>query len=176
MKGVIIFLVTCLLLVNINHSFASEPLIPNEAIRLRIIANSDDDYDQQAKQQVKENLQTKMYSLLNRTITIDEARRIIKTNLSTFDDTIKDTLDQIKYPLNYKLDFGYHYFPVKNYKGIKYDEGYYESVLVELGKGEGNNWWCVLFPPLCLLEAEEASEVEYKFFVQELISKFLKRK
>jgi len=49
----------------------------------------------------------------------------------------------------------------------------YESLLVTLGSGKGDNWWCVLFPPLCLLEAEESDKIEYKFFVQELIEKYL---
>ena len=63
--------------------------------------------------------------------------------------------------------------PEKEYKGVKYKEGYYESWVITLGEGEGNNWWCVLFPPLCLVEAEEADEVEYKFFIKELIDKYL---
>ena len=54
-------------------------------------------------------------------------------------------------------------------KGIEYDEGYYESLLITLGEGKGDNWWCVLFPPLCLIEAEESTEVEYKSFIKEII-------
>ena len=74
----------------------------------------------------------------------------------------------------YQVSFGRNYFPEKTYKGIVYDAGYYESLVVTLGKGEGDNWWCVLFPPLCLLEADESEEeVEYKFFFQELIDKYL---
>ena len=58
---------------------------------------------------------------------------------------------------------------------IKYKEGNYESLVVTLGDGSGDNFWCVLFPPLCLLEAEDTNnEVEYKFFVKELIDKYLK--
>ena len=75
--------------------------------------------------------------------------------------------------LGYTINYGKNYFPEKKYKGITYSEGYYESVLVTLGSGEGENWWCVLFPPFCLIEAEENDEVEYKFFLQELIEKIL---
>ena len=56
------------------------------------------------------------------------------------------------------------------------DRGYYESLVVTLGSGEGKNWWCVLFPPLCFLDAEETrqkEEVEYKFFIKEIIDKYL---
>ena len=66
-----------------------------------------------------------------------------------------------------------NYFPEKEYKGTIYEEGEYESLLITLGSGEGNNWWCVLFPPLCLIEAEESEEVEYSFFIKELFEKYL---
>ena len=66
-----------------------------------------------------------------------------------------------------------NYFPSKEYKGVKYEEGYYESLVITLGKGEGDNWWCVLFPPLCLIEGEEDTEVEYKSIVMEILDKYL---
>ena len=73
------------------------------------------------------------------------------------------------YDTDYEVDFGYNLFPEKKYKGVVYKEGYYESVVVTLGKGEGNNWWCVLFPPLCLMETDESNleEIEYKSFIKE---------
>ncbi|MBO5530582.1 MAG: stage II sporulation protein R [Bacilli bacterium] len=60
---------------------------------------------------------------------------------------------------------------------MTYKEGNYESLVVTLGEGKGDNFWCVLFPPLCLLEAEDnsSSEIEYKFFVKELIDKYIKK-
>ena len=76
------------------------------------------------------------------------------------------------YNLPYSINFGLNYFPEKEYKGIVYEEGYYESLLITLGEGKGNNWWCVLFPPLCLLEAEENTEVEYTSLVGELLEKY----
>ena len=53
-----------------------------------------------------------------------------------------------------------------------YNEGYYESVVVTLGEGLGDNWWCVLFPPLCMIEAEESTDVEYTTIVKEVIDKY----
>ena len=174
MRKLIIFLITITLIFSFSKTASGERLIPDEAIRLRVISNSNSQYDQQIKMKVKDELQTEMYLLLKDTRNIDEARNIIKSNLGHFDNGIKDTLDKEKYPLGYSLDFGEHYFPSKKYKGIEYEKGYYESLLVKLGKAEGDNWWCVLFPPLCLLEGHESTEVEYKFFVKEIINKFLK--
>lgn len=145
--------------------------IPEEAIRIRVVANSDSDYDQKIKQKVSTYLKGEMYNLLKNTKDINQARDIISNNIEKIDNNIYSILKKENYNLGYSINFGNNYFPEKTYKGITYDEGYYESVLVTLGKGEGENWWCVLFPPLCLIEAEESEEVEYKFFLQELIEK-----
>ena len=74
----------------------------------------------------------------------------------------------------FQVNYGYNYFPEKKYKGITYNEGFYESLVITLGEAEGDNWWCVLFPPLCLMEEDEEKieEVEYKSFIKEIIDKY----
>lgn len=147
--------------------------IPDDALRIRVIANSNSDYDQEIKKIVKENIQYKLYELLKNTKGIDQARKIINNNLNDIDSNVKETLQLLNYELGYDINFGLNYFPNKEYKGVTYDEGYYESLVITLGEGKGDNWWCVLFPPLCLLEAEESTEVEYTSFVKELLDKYL---
>lgn len=171
MKKLIIFLIPVMLFLNFNKTEAYE--IPDEAIRLRVVANSNSDYDQQVKFKVSNQVQTTMYNLLKDTKGIDNARITINDNINTIEKDVKKVLNEEHYPYGYKVNFGYNYFPEKEYKGLTYEAGEYESVLVTLGKGEGNNWWCVLFPPLCVLEAEEADDVEYKSFIGELIEKYL---
>lgn len=146
--------------------------IPNEAIRIRIIANSNSTLDQYVKNEVKNNLEQDMYYLLKNSKTIDESRNIINSNLDRIDENVKSTLHSLNSNINYDINFGFNYFPSKKYKGITYKDGYYESLVVTLGEGKGDNWWCVLFPPLCLLEAEESTDVEYKSYVKELIDKY----
>lgn len=169
-KVLIISIIGIIFFVNIT---AVKPAIPDEAIRIRVIPNSNSEYDQSIKIKVKDLLQNKMYNLLKDTKGIDNARTIILDNLDSINEDLDELLRNENYELGYNLNFGNNYFPKKKYKGITYEEGYYESLLVTLGAGEGDNWWCVLFPPLCLLEAEESEEVEYKFFIQELIDKYL---
>lgn len=172
MKKIILGLLVVLVLATFREVTIGAKIIPDEAIRLRVLANSNSNYDQMVKDKVKNELQGDIYSLLHDVKNINEARKIIKTNFEVFDDLVKKTLDSEAEEIPYTIDFGNHYFSAKEYKGITYEEGYYESLLVKLGEGQGNNWWCVLFPPLCLLEGEEASDIEYKFFVRELIDKF----
>ena len=148
--------------------------IPNEAIRIRVIGNSNSEYDQEKKQEIRKEVQLYMQNLLKDAKTTEEARTIINNNLNNLNKNIDTYLTQINYDKDYTINFGLNYFPEKEYKGIKYKEGLYESLLITLGEGKGNNWWCVLFPPICLLEAEETetNEVEYRSFVKELIEKY----
>jgi len=172
MKKIVIGILVIVVITMVSEMSLGKKIIPDEAIRLRVLANSNSNHDQEVKEKVRNELQNNMYSLLQNTNSIDEAREIIKTNMYSFNTTINSVLEKEEPHIEYAIDFGSHYFPDKVYKGIKYEEGYYESLLVKLGEGKGDNWWCVLFPPLCLLEAEESTDVEYKFFVQELIDKF----
>ena len=148
--------------------------IPDNAIRIRVIGNSDSEYDQEKKQEIRKEVQLYMQNLLKDAKNIEEARTIINDNLNNINKNIDSYLTQIDYKKNYTINFGLNYFPEKEYKGIKYKEGLYESLLITLGEGKGKNWWCVLFPPICLLEAEETetNEIEYKSFVKEIIEKY----
>lgn len=173
MKNFIIILGILIIYLVIGNVSAEEVKIPDEAIRFRVVANSDSEYDQNIKLKVKTEVEKELYNLLKDTKGIDEARNKINDNLDYIDNKINKLLLKEKYNLGYNLNFGYNYFPEKEFNGVTYSEGIYESLLVTLGEGNGDNWWCVLFPPLCLLEAEESDEIEYKFFIQELIEKYL---
>lgn len=149
--------------------------IPEDSIRIRIVPNSNSKEDQKIKRKVKKGIQNTMYNLLKETKDSDNAEKIIKSNLPKIDNEVNEILKRQNYNLDYNIKYGYNYFPEKNYKGIKYEEGYYKSLLITLGEGKGDNWWCVLFPPLCLIEAEENTQVEYKSLVQEILKSYIKR-
>lgn len=174
MKYIPYFIIVIVLYVVIGQTFSKNYVIPNEAIRVRIIANSNDEYDQSVKSSVKDIVSKEMYTLLKDTNSIENARDIINSNISNLDKDIGNYLEDINYNLEYKLNFGYNYFPKKTYKGVEYKDGYYESLVVTLGEGEGDNWWCVLFPPVCMIEAEESTDVEYTTLIEDLMSKYLK--
>jgi len=157
----------------ISDVMAQNIEIPDDAIRIRVVPNSNSDYDQEIKGKVRDELQTSMYDLLKNTKSSDDARKVIEENLDSIKNNVENVLEREKYDKNYDVNFGMNYFPEKEYKGVKYEEGYYESLLVTLGEGKGDNWWCVLFPPLCLIEAEENTDVEYKSIVKEILDKYL---
>lgn len=171
-QTIFLFLGIILTYIIIGNSISNGNIIPDEAIRIRVIANSNSDYDQKIKYDVKDSIEKDIYDMLSSAKNIDTARYIIKQNLGNIENNISNTLNSKNYNLPFNVDFGLNYFPKKEFKGVTYNEGYYESLVVTLGNGEGNNWWCVLFPPLCLIEAEESSDVEYTTMVKTIIDKY----
>ena len=157
----------------LGNTVVEKKLIPDDAIRIRVIPNSNSEYDQNMKLLVKEELQQDMYNLLKDVKGVQEARSVINNNLENINKQVDTIFTNHGYDMDYSINFGLNYFPEKEYKGVKYEEGYYESLLVTIGEGKGSNWWCVLFPPLCLIEAEESTEVEYTSFVKELVDKYM---
>ena len=126
---------------------------------------------------MRNEIQNELFKLINNSKSIDETRNIINEHREKLYNIVSNKLKELQYDKDFELTYGLNYFPKKEYKGITYDEGYYESLVIKLGEGNGDNFWCVLFPPLCLLEVEESDvdEVEYKFFIKELIDKYLKK-
>ena len=168
---IIAIIVMGIVYINVN---ADEVVIPDSAIRVRVIANSNSLVDQDMKLRVTEYLQTYLSPLLVDVSGIEEARDIINDKLGEINDSVGEILKDNNYDMGYSVNFGDNYFPNKEYKGVKYKAGEYESLVVTLGTGGGDNWWCVLFPPLCLLDAtdDDSSDIEYKLWVQELIEKY----
>ena len=147
---------------------ANEVIIPDTSIRLRVIPNSNSNYDQAMKQVVKNYLEEDVYTLFKDTNNINDARDIINNNLDNFNLNIQNIFNKYNYNMDFNINYGLNYFPEKEYKNILYKEGYYESIVVSIGEAKGDNWWCVLFPNLCLVNEEE---VEYTSLVKEIIDK-----
>ena len=143
-------------------------IIPNDAIRFRVIANSNSVEDQEEKTIIKDKIEQEVYALINGADNTSEVRSLIQDNMEEI-EAIVDT-----YQVPYTISYGNNYFPSKNYKGVMYPAGNYESLVITLGEGAGNNFWCVLFPPLCLLEnsKQDVSDVDYQLYVKKLLSGF----
>ena len=154
-----------------NKVKAEEVIIPDTAIRLRVIPNSNSTYDQSMKQKVKSYLEDNVYTMFNGIDKIEEARNKINNEIPNIESNIDNIFINNNYKMDFKVKYGMNYFPEKKFKGITYKEGYYESLVVEIGDAKGDNWWCVLFPTICMLDNQNNDEVEYKIGVIELIKK-----
>lgn len=126
--------------------------IPEESIRLRILANSDSPSDQYIKAIVRDAVVETMNGWVSEPISIEEAREMLASREAELQAVIAATLEQNGYNYGFTTTIGQVEFPTKMYGQLVYPAGMYEALLVTLGKGEGRNWWCVLFPPLCFAD------------------------
>lgn len=168
MKKIIVLLFFVTVLIYLTTGNTSGILIPSDAIRFRIIANSNSLEDQVLKMKIREEIEPVFAQIMDSSNSKEETKKLIDQNMSKIEEIIE------QYNVEYTINYGNNYFPEKEYKGIIYPEGNYESLVITLGSGLGNNWWCVLFPPLCLLEAseEESSNANYTFYIKEVLERF----
>lgn len=174
MKKIILLLTIIVSIFIYKENKNNEVIIPDSAIRLRVIPNSNSALDQNMKLKVRDYLEDNTYKLLKDVDNIDTAREIIKDNIDDIDKNVSTIFTDNNYNMDYNINYGYNYFPTKEYRGIKYKEGYYESIVISIGNAEGDNFWCVLFPNLCLIDTENTTDIEYKSWALEKINKILK--
>lgn len=158
---IIIVLATLFLLTKNNYD------LTKDAIRFRVIANSNSTKDIIMKQKVVNSLKKIVFKENN---TKEETRNNIINNISNIENSIEDLFKTNDYNETYNISYGLNYFPKKEYNGETFDEGEYESLVVEIGEAKGNNYWCILYPPLCMVDEEyEPSKTKYKFKIYEII-------
>ena len=167
MKKIFLLIIIVVIYEIICNIFKDQVVIPDNAIRIRILANSNSDVDQNKKNAIKNKVEPYLNGLLSNTKSYKDAKIIIENNMDNIKNVIKNADNG-----EFDVIFGKNYFPEKEFKGVVYPEGYYDSLLITLGNGLGDNWWCVLFPPLCLVDPMNNSNFEYKSFVGDLLSKY----
>ncbi|MEC0278033.1 stage II sporulation protein R [Bacillus halotolerans] len=139
----------------------NEPVvIPDEAIRLRILANSDRGEDQALKRHIRDAVNKEITTWVKDITSIEEARRLIRSKLPDIKEIAKETMEKEGASQSISVDFDKISFPTKLYGSMVYPAGEYEAILITLGNGEGANWWCVLFPPLCFLDFSNGEAVK----------------
>ena len=170
MKKITIVLALITIVYSVVNTKEEYVIVPKNSVRFRIIPNSNAPKDLYIKEQVKTSIDS-VIKEIEKSKTINEARTSIKENINLVENKVSEVFKENNYNMDFKINYGTNYFPEKIYKGVKYEAGEYESMVVKIGSGSGDNYWCVLFPPLCLMEAEETDDVEYKFFIKEIIDK-----
>jgi len=144
-------------------------LIKPPPLRLHVIAHSDSAADQRVKLMVRDAvLQVTGEGMLG-CKNADEAEEYISRHLGIIVATANDVLEKNGLPYRASASMGVSRFPEREYRGVDYPEGNYKALRIVLGDGRGQNWWCVMFPPLCLSEVGvDVDEVQYTSFFAEL--------
>jgi len=132
--------------------------IPDDAIRIRIIAQSDSAFDQQVKREVRDRVADVIVSWGVMPATHDEARALIASHLTDIQAAADQVLEAREVDYAAEVTLADVPFPEKMFDGDAYAAGDYEALRITLGGGQGANWWCVLFPPLCLTAATATEE------------------
>lgn len=130
----------------------SQQHIASQIIRLHVIANSDETEDQTLKKEVKDQVVTYLRSKMNQAASIQAARQVICQEMDALKEIAEKKIRQEGYDYPVTVSLGTTYFPVKEYGDMAFPAGDYEALRVQIGKSKGRNWWCVMYPSLCLVD------------------------
>ena len=151
-----------------NEVTANDALIiPNDAIRLRILANSDSKSDQALKRLVRDEVNKAITVWVSDLTSKEEARKVLHSKLPEIQRIAEQVVRKQNSKQDVQVELGKVEFPTKLYGQFLYPAGQYEAVLITLGEGTGANWWCVLFPPLCFLDFSNGVAVSEGFDEEE---------
>ena len=147
-----------------------EGAIYDDTIRLHILANSDSEADQGVKLTIRDRVLEKYSELLKSDGSMDEAKKNVASRLDAIESDCEGWLEELGYGYGVKATLVNEWYDTRDYEGFSLPRGYYTSLKIELGSAEGKNWWCVMYPPMCLDIATEEGQ-EYTESEQALISK-----
>lgn len=127
--------------------------LEDSVFRLHVIANSDDPADQALKMAVKDDIVSLMQQEFTEVANADEARQLAQADIPLIESAARNRIiaNGYDYPVSVKV--GEYEFPAKSYGNLVFPPGQYQALRVVIGEGQGKNWWCVLFPPLCLVSS-----------------------
>ena len=127
--------------------------ISDSVFRLHVIANSDSDTDQNLKYIVRDHLLEYMNTLCANCTSKEEAITIANQHIENFKEIALETIKNEGFHYSVNVSIGNFAFPTKDYGDISLPAGDYDALKVEIGEAKGQNWWCVMFPPLCFVDA-----------------------
>ena len=133
---------------------ASAGTVKEDVVRLHILANSNSEIDQEVKLKVRDALLETNASILSDDVTKENAKEHFENSKEILLKTAKKTLKENDFNYNVKITLQEEYFNTRSYENLTFPAGQYTALKVVLGEGEGKNWWCVMFPPLCVPAAD----------------------
>ncbi len=140
----------------------------DDAIRFRVVSNSNSYKDILMKEKVVNKVSKYIFNDYNDS---EITRKNIVNNISNIEEEIEILFKNNNYNMNFDVNYGMNHFPVKKYNGITYKEGKYESLVISIGEAKGNNYWCILYPPLCMIDDNFDEEIKYDFKILKFFKK-----
>ncbi len=172
-----IFVIISMAVAYTVEAYTGMAKINDKVIRLHVIANSDTVYDQQLKYKVRNKIINKFNNEFENISSKDESEFVIIEKINEIRVEAESIINEEGYNYEVNVYYGNYKFPRKIYEDIVLPEGYYDAVRIEIGEAAGNNWWCVMFPPLCFVDfgkdknAEPVFDIETEKKLQEVLTK-----
>lgn len=139
-------------------SAGAQSALAGQMVRLHVIANSDSAEDQALKLQVRDSILAAAGDSLSGVSDRQTAEAILEENLQALADAGAETVSAAGYDYPVSISLSDHWFPTREYEDFSLPAGTYRALRVVIGEGKGQNWWCVVFPPLCLGSVCEKAE------------------
>lgn len=168
-KKIIISVILVVAAVTIAYTadaYTSMTKINDKVIRLHVLANSNTVFDQQLKYKVRNHVINKFNSEFENTLLKETSENLIIKKIDEIREEAEYIIREEGYNYEVNVYYGNFKFPRKLYEDIVLPEGYYDAVSIEIGKAEGNNWWCVMFPPLCFVDFGQDKNQEPVFDIE----------
>ena len=169
------YIISVICIVIIGAVFAIVGLTPkgnmtnSDYLRVHIRANSNSDADQTIKYVVRDAVVEALIPVLSDAETKDEAESIISKNLAYIEKIANKVLKTEGYSYTSKAYISSEYFPTRTYDKLTLESGYYDSLILALGVGKGNNWWCVVYPAFCFTNTKNSANNVYISKIWEII-------
>lgn len=161
--GIILILLFCPLTTSTN----------SEYLRIHIRANSNSDIDQSVKYEIKDAVVDALIPILSTCTTKDEASTALKNNFEYIESIADNILEKNNFNYKSNAKLSYEEFPTRTYGDLTLEAGFYDALILELGEAKGDNWWCVVYPPLCFVNG--STQVNgFKSRIIEIINNFFK--
>ena len=153
-----------------SKSDSADPADANAYLRVHIRANSNSAEDQEVKYKVRDEVVSYLTPIVAECNTKAEAMEKIGANLEGAAKVADETLKKYGYTYGARASLRQEEFPTRVYQEATLEAGVYDALILELGTGTGDNWWCVVYPPLCF--GGSTCKVEYRSKIAEIIKKF----
>ncbi|MDR1537486.1 MAG: stage II sporulation protein R [Clostridiales bacterium] len=155
-----IILAMCLGYATKAYSETVQESIAKEVLRFHVLANSDEEKDQELKLKVRDGVLETFKEGLSMSSSVDETRKFLSARLNDIEARAEEIVLENGYSYKVSASLSHDFFPTKTYGDITFPPGSYEALRLVIGEGEGKNWWCVMFPPLCFVDVTKGKTTD----------------
>ena len=172
-KACIFFLIVSIIILSVIGINQTEQ-VEKEYLRIHIRANSNTNYDQSVKYLVKDAVVEYLTPFIAQCDTKEKATKTLTDNLKGVEKVANRVLSAQGFNYTSKASIREEEFPLRTYDDLVLEAGFYQALIIELGEGTGDNWWCVVYPPLCFVG--KGTNYIYKSKLLEIINSFTNKK